>query len=279
VSDCDAIALTLLEGAPPPADRFSEHLRECTACRRLARADRSFGSDAPDAVPVGDALRAALDRDLAPVRYRPAWERAALPVGAIAAVMVSGMTLLGRSPAADPAGAVASGALLAMALGGVALSLWRGEWGLGAPVLWRRVWLGGAAGVFALTLLTRTSPRAGVAAGRGSFAHVGTSAINAVSDPHLQALGPLANLGACASTASVFAGVVALAALWAARRTVPVSAGSMGSVIGASAGLAALAAIGPSCAAGVAHSLAAHGLPAVMVTVLCLFLGRRSLSP
>jgi hypothetical protein len=279
VSDCDAIALTLLEGAPSPADRFSEHLRECTGCRRLRLADQSFGSDAPEAVPLGDSLRAALDRDLAPVRYRSAWERAALPVGAIAAVMVSGLTLLGRSPAADPGGAIASGAMLAMALGGVALSLWRGELGLGVPVSWRRLWLAGAAGVFALTLLTRMSPRAGAAAGVSSFAHVGTSAVNAVADPHLQALGPLANLGACASTASVFAGVVALAALWAARRTVPVSAGSMGSVIGASAGLAALAAVGPSCTAGVAHTLAAHGLPAVMATVLCLFLGRRSLSP
>ncbi len=279
MSDCDAIALTLLEGAPSPADRFSSHLRDCTSCQRLARADRSLGSEAPEAIPLGDALRAALDRDLHPVRYRSAWERAALPVGAIAAVMVSGMTLLGRPPSADPAAAVASGAMLAMAIGGVALSLWRAESGLGVPVLWRRVWLGGAAGVFALSLLSRMSPHGGPAARGPTLAHMGTSAVNAVADPHHQALGPLANLGACASTASVFAGVVALAAMWAARRTVPVSAGSMGSVVGASAGLAALAAIGPSCAAGVTHTLAAHGLPAVMVTVICLFLGRRALAP
>ncbi len=279
MSDCDATALSLLEEPPPAPVAASPHLKQCTACRRLAAADRALGpGDAPP-VSMGDALRAALDRDLAPVRYRPAWERAALPLGAIAAVTASGLTLLGRPPAAPTPAWVATGAALAMAVGGVALSLWRGASGLGAPVAWRRAWLAGAAGVFLLTLAARGAGRGNAALHGPGYAHVGTSAINALADPHQHAVGPLQNLGACASTTSVFAGVVALAALWAARRTVPVSSGSMGSVVGATAGLAALAAVGPACAGGGLHTLVAHGGPSLLATVVCLFLGRRALAP
>ena len=170
-------------------------------------------------------------------------------------------------------------ALLAMAAAGIGVLTWRGPAGLGVPVRWRRGYLTGSFALFALSLFTHAQPPSNTLHDASSIAHMGVSAINAVADPHHEALGPMQNLGACASTASVFAAVVALAALWSARRTVPVSSGSMGAVVGAAAGLAAVAALEPACAASTTHALAAHGLPMVVATVLCTFLGRRSLAP
>lgn len=277
MSDCDATVRDLLGG--PERARHAPHLAGCDACRRLAAVDEGLG-EAPTVVPaMGEALRDALDRDHAPVRHRPAWERAILPVGAIAAVAAAGLALLDRPSRWSAEGWWASGALLAMAVSGVALSLWRGPYGLGAPVFWRRGWLAAAAGMSSLTLALRADTRGRAALSEARLAHVGTSAINAIADPHHGTAGPMQSLGSCASATAVFAGVVTIAGLWAARRTVPVSSGSLGAVIGATAGLAALAAVGPGCAGGVVHGLVAHGGPALIATAVGLFLGRRALAP
>ncbi len=283
MSDCDATvdALTRTSPSEAPPPTASPHLRDCPSCRRLLSADRALRPPSPsNPIRQGAALVAALDRDMAPVRYRSPVERSVLPFGVVAAVMLSGATLLGRPTATTALPWAAAITMLAYACTGVALALHRGPSGLGAPVLWRRAWLAGAGALFvASTLATaRDIPRAfftqSLVAG-----HVGTSAVNAVSVSHHTTVGPMQNLGACASTGLVFAGVVALGLLWSSRRTVPVSSGSMGAVVGATAGLAAAAALQLSCASHVAHALAAHGLPMLVATVLCTFIGRRALSP
>ncbi len=109
--------------------------------------------------------------------------------------------------------------------------------------------------------------------------HVVSSAVNAVTVTHDAALSPMQNLGTCASTSLLFSAVVAVTLLWSSRRTVPVSSGSMGAVVGASAGLAAAAALQLSCATNITHALTAHGLPLALATVLCTFVGRRALAP
>lgn len=277
MSDCDATVRDIFVGLERTRD--ATHLAGCDSCRRLMAVDEGLGA-APPAVPaMGEALRHALDRDHGPVRHRPAAERAIVPLGAIVAVTAAGFWLLDRPLRGSTEGWWASGALLAMAASGVALSLWRGPYGLGAPVLWRRGWLAAAAGMSGLTLALRAGAQGSAAHSEARLAHVGTSAINAIADPHQSAAGPMQSLGACASATAVFAGVVTIAGLWSARRTVPVSSGSLGAVIGATAGLSALAAVGPGCAGGGVHGLVAHGGPALIATVIGLFLGRRALAP
>jgi hypothetical protein len=228
---------------------------------------------------MGASLRAALDRDFAPVRYRPPWERALLPLGTMAAVVGAGFTLLGRPPVASSSTWMLTAVVLALAVMGVVLGVWRGASGLGVPLRWRHAWFTSAAGVFSLLLVSRTGGQDVAATSDANLAHMGTSTVNAVVDPHQLILGPMQSLGTCASTTSVFAGVVAFAAFWAVRRTVPVSPGNMGALLGAAAGLTALAALEPSCTGGVLHALVAHGGPALLATVLGLFLGRRALAP
>ncbi len=175
----------------------------------------------------------------------------------------------------------ASLAMLTLACAGAALVLYRGPTGLGVPLRWRRAYLASAGALFVLSTLatTRIIPRT-LSTTKTLADHVGVSAVNAVSVTHDSTLGPMQNLGACASTSLIFAAVVAVGLLLvSSRRTVPVSSGSMGAVVGASAGLAAAAALQLSCATHIAHALAAHGLPMLLATVLCTFLGRRALAP
>jgi hypothetical protein len=134
--------------------------------------------------------------------------------------------------------------------------------------------------LFVVSAFATTRDSTGALGSHSSVAsHVGVSAVNAVSVSHEPMYGPMQSLGTCASIAIVFSVVVALSLLWASRRTVPVSSGSMGAEVGATAGLAAVAAMQPSCGAHVTHALTAHGLPMVVATVLCTFLGRRALAP
>lgn len=279
--ECDAIVDALSEASPPEAivRSAASHLRDCPSCRRLLSLDNALARSAGPVRP-GPALAAALERDMAPVRFRSAAQRSLAPFGAVAAVMLSGATLLGRPTASTALPWAASIAMLALACAGAAMVLHRGPSGLGVPLRWRRAYLGSAGAVFVLSTLatTRGIPRT-LSLTNPLADHVGLSAVNAVSVSHAPTLGPMQNLGACASTSLVFAGVVALALLVVSRRTVPVSSGSMGAVVGASAGLAAAAALQLSCATHIAHALAAHGLPMLFATVLCTFVGRRALAP
>lgn len=281
MSDCDAIVDALTRTSPSEAQLLSSpHLDGCLSCRQLVSVDRalSYPSSAP--IRQGAALLAALDRDMTPVHHRSALRRAVLPFGALLAVMVSGATLLGRPVATTALPWLASLAMLTWAGLGAALVLRRGPSGLGAPVRTRRAWLAGSGALFVLSTLatTRIIPRT-LSTTKTLADHVGVSAVNAVSVTHDNPLGPMQNLGACASTSLIFAAVVAVGLLWSSRRTVPVSSGSMGAVVGASAGLAAAAALQLSCATHIAHALAAHGLPMLLATVLCTFIGRRALAP
>lgn len=281
MSDCDATLDALTRTSLPEAQLLaSPHLDDCLSCRRLVSIDRALAHTPTPTVRPGAALLAALDRDMAPVRYRGPLERAVLPVGAVLAVMVSGATLLGRPVASTALPWVASLAMFTYAGLGVAMVLRRGPSGLGAPVNVRRAWLAGAGALFVASTLATTRIIPPTLSLTNPLAdHVGVSAVNAVSVSHDATLGPMQNLGACASTSLLFAAIVAVGLLWSSRRTVPVSSGSMGAVVGASAGLAAAAALQLSCATHIAHALAAHGLPMVLATVLCTFIGRRALAP
>lgn len=279
MSPCDATVDALC--GPPDAFRpDASHLRDCASCRRLVAAAPLLALKPARTVGQSVALRAALDRDLAPVRYRTPLERAALPVGALAAVSLAGVTLLGRPLSQQALPWVAASAMLAWSALGVGMVLWRGASGLGAPIVARRAYLavGTALFVGASIATTQELPRT-VAPARHLHDHMGVSAVNAVQHAHDTATGPLQNLGACASTSLVFAGVMAFALLLSARRTAPVSSGSLGAVAGASAGLAAAAALQLSCATHLTHALAAHGLPLALATLLCTFVGRRALAP
>ncbi len=280
--DCDAVSQALTEGAtpaefPPP---LASHLRDCSSCRHLTSIDRSLKRTPPGDIPQGPALLAALDRDMAPVRYRPVLQRAALRLGAVAAVTLSGATMLGRPTAATALPWAAAMAMLTVAGAGVALVLYRGASGLGAPVGLRRGYMVGASLLFVTSAVATTQGTPWTLRPASPMAHhMGVSALNAVTVTHDPSISPMQNLGTCASTGLVFAGVVALGLLWSTRRTVPVSSGSMGTVVGAAAGLAAAAALQLSCATHVGHALVAHGLPMALAMVLCTFLGRRALAP
>ncbi len=279
--DCDAIVDALTEASPSEAivRSAAPHLRDCPSCRSLLSLESALARGTGP-IRQGAALAAALDRDMAPTRFRSPAQHSLVPFGAVAAVILSGATLLGRPMASTALPWAASIAMLALACAGAAMVLHRGPTGLGAPVRWRRAYLASAGALFVLSTLatTRGIPRT-LSLTNPLADHVGLSAVNAVTVTHTPTLGPMQNLGACASTSLVFAGVVALSLLVSSRRAVPVSSGSMGAVVGASAGLAAAAALQLSCATHIAHALAAHGLPMLFATVLCTFLGRRALAP
>ncbi len=280
MSECDAIVDALTGSTPSQTLLTSPHLERCDSCRHLVSADRSLSLSPLPPIRQGAALLAALDRDMTPVRHRSDLERALLPASAVGAVMLSGATLLGRPVASHALPWLAAALMLAWAAAGVALVVRRGPTGLGASVRARRAWLAGAGGLFVASTLatTRDIPRT-VSARNPIADHVVSSAVNTVTVTHDAALSPMQNLGTCASTSLLFSAVVAVTLLWSSRRTVPVSSGSMGAVVGASAGLAAAAALQLSCATNITHALTAHGLPLALATVLCTFVGRRALAP
>lgn len=282
MSDCDALLDALAEGASPSSlpPSVAAHARRCDACRRALSLERSLAAPPPLAVTQGVALRAALDEDLSPVRYRSPFERSLLPFGAVAAVVLSGATMLDRPMAPTALPWVAAACLLAAACAGVAMVLHRGRSGLGVPVAWRRAFVGGAFALFGVATFASTRADAWMTPSRSRAGHVGVSAIDAMNGAHVdRPFGPMQHLGTCASTGLVFASVVALGLLWASRRTVAVSPGSAGACVGAAAGLAAAAALQLSCASSVSHVIAAHGLPMVAATTFGALLGRRALSP
>jgi hypothetical protein len=275
VSACDAVLDALSEGeAFSPS--LASHLSSCKDCQKLVEADRALVPASWPRVRMSAALREAVEHDTAPVVYRSAWRRAALPAGAIVAVLVAGVTALRGS--VTPMALVSAVVLAALSLVGVALVLYRGEMGLGPRPAWRWAFVGGASALFGALGFARASADVSPAAGTNWLASdpfMGATAIDAVTNGHTTS----SPYGTCASTGMIFAVVVGAGFLWSSRRTVAVQPAASGACAGVAAGLAAAASLQLSCPGGLGHHLAAHGLPILVTALAGAFLGRRALAP
>lgn len=263
MKECDDIVEALGDGA-----EFSEaqsvHAKRCPPCGALVAIDHQLKSvgDATQPLQQCAALREALAQDHAPVKPRTPIRRAAPVIIATAVICVFAAVEGRRGPLAIEHPMLfwgAAGFWLAMLVGGLSLTLYRGRAGLGvsAPMCWIYVTL--SAVTFEMLAFVSAVP------GDVSWAAPGHEWVH-----HLL----------CASFGTVVAAIVGVLLFRAARHTAVVSPESAGAAAGTAAGMAGALLLQLGCSTSDStHVAVAHVMPIVLGALVGMFAGRRILAP